>query len=84
MAEIINFAIVGAAPAKSLSAGVPAQFQETIDRHQNNLIALSVALKAAGITPSAAAGYVDAALASFQNGLTAAVVRQEEAHLGQR
>jgi hypothetical protein len=82
MAEILNFALVGSAPAKVRSAGVPAQFQDAVDRHQKNLIALSAALKAAGITPVAAAGYVDAALASFQNGLTAAVAGQEEVSRG--
>ena len=82
MSEILNLALVGAAPAKARSAGVPAQFQIAVDRHQDNLTALSVALKGAGITPPAAAGHVDAALASFQNGPIAAVAAQEEAHRG--
>lgn len=56
---------------------IPPQFQDAVDRHQANLIALSAALKAAGITPFAAAGYIDAAIASFQSGLMAAVTAQE-------
>lgn len=79
MSAILNFTLVGASRAKGLYAAVPAHFQDAVDRHQNNLIALSVALKAAGITPVEAAGYVEAALASFQNGLNAAVAEQEEA-----
>jgi hypothetical protein len=83
MAEILNFALVCAPPEKARSAAVPAQFQDAVDRHQKNLITLSVALKAAGITPVAAAAYVDAELASFQNGLFAAVAGQEEVYRGQ-
>lgn len=80
MTEVRNF--VGAVPttARSGGGGVPAQFQNAIDRHQNNLIALSAALKAAGITPIAAAGYVDDAIVSFQKGLMAAVAVQDEAN----
>lgn len=77
MAEILDLALVGAAPPPARTAGVPPQFQNAIDRHQNNLIALSVALKAAGVTPLTAAGYVDAVTASFQNGLMAATAMQE-------
>ena len=82
MAEILDLELAGAALPTARSVGVPVQFQDAVDRHQNNLIALSVALKDAGITPGAAAGHVDAALASFQNGPIAAVAAQEEAHRG--
>lgn len=82
MTDILNFALVGAASARARSVEVPDQFQDAVNRHQSNLIALSAALKAAGITPVAAAGYVDAALASFQNGLSAAVAGQEETYRG--
>lgn len=84
MSEILNLALVGAAPAKARSAGVPAQFQIAVDRHQDNLTALSVALKAAGITPVAAAGYIDAAIASFKDSLMAATAMQEAANHDQR
>ena len=77
MSEIPDLERDGAALPTARSAGVPAQFQNAVDRHQNNLIALSVALKAAGITPVAAAGYIDAAIASFQTSLMAATTMQE-------
>ena len=77
MAKIPDLELAGAALPTARSAEVPVQFQDAVDRHQNNLIALSVALKAAGITPGAAADYIDAAIASFQNSLRAATAMKE-------
>lgn len=79
MGRLVTGTLVGGAGETTRPTGLPAQFRDAVDRHQNNLIALSVALKAAGVTPTAAARYIDDALASFQNGLTAALAGQEEA-----
>ena len=57
---------------------IPARFRDTVDRHQKNLIALSAALRAAGVTPEQAAEYVDVALTSFREGLAIAVAKVED------
>lgn len=57
---------------------IPARFRETVDRHQNNLIALSAALRTAGVTAEQAAECIDVALASFREGLANAVAKVED------
>lgn len=79
MAQVFDFSAGTATPAGGQSRIlVPARFQETVDRHQKNIIALSTALRTAGMTPDQAAGYVDAALASFCDGLATTVGKFED------
>ncbi len=79
MAKVFSFP-----PALSISVEnrtalpIPAPFRETVDRHQKNLIALSAALRAAGLTAEQAAGHIDVALASFREGLATAVAKYED------
>jgi len=79
MQRKVTFEIVRpASRSDGLATQVRLELQDVIDRHQNNLIGLSAALRGSGVTPLAAAACVDAALLSFRDGLATAVKRQEE------